>query len=112
MRLLLTVAHSGIHGTVRDRTMACARSQRVLQTFLSVANFHALWQLGDQDVVLSLCMEEKERCLPTHSSWRMTFNSGTASTFYFTHCQLSRVAAIAASTNQYSVPAVLAHAKD
>jgi hypothetical protein len=42
----------------------------------------------------------------------MTFDSGTASTFYFAHCQLSRIAAIAAPPNQYSVPAILAHSKD
>ncbi len=62
--------------------------------------------------MLSLCMVGEERCLSTHSSWRMTFDSGTASTFYFTHCQLSRVAAIAASPNQYSIPAIFADAKN
>jgi len=62
-------------------------------------------------------------CIPVHgrcgvmpsplvllSVWRS--DSGMAPTFNFTHCQLSRVATIAASTNQYSVPAVLPHAKD
>ncbi|MCI0427952.1 MAG: hypothetical protein L0Z46_08060, partial [Nitrospiraceae bacterium] len=40
------------------------------------------------------------------------FNSGMASPFDFACYQLSGVAATAASTRKYSVPAVSAHAKD
>jgi hypothetical protein len=40
------------------------------------------------------------------------FNSGMESPFNFAYCQLSGVAATAASTRKYSVPAVSTHAKD
>jgi hypothetical protein len=42
----------------------------------------------------------------------MFFNSGMVSPFDFACCQLSRVAATATSTREYSVPAISTHAED
>ena len=76
MHLLQTVAHSGIHGTVRDRTMAYARpttSSSDLRPSEALSTFTRCGNLATEKLCLACAWWVRSDALSTRSSWRMTF---------------------------------------